>query len=95
MKYLLAAVLSIAAMPAFSDPQCGERLNILAQLAGKYGETRRMMGLAANGAVIEMFANDANGSWTATVTGPDGNTCLVASGRAFETMAAPAPGVDG
>jgi len=31
MKYLLAAVLSIAAMPAFSDPQCGERLNILAR----------------------------------------------------------------
>jgi hypothetical protein len=95
MRYLLAAVLSIAAMPALSAPQCGERLNILAQLAGKYGETRRMMGLAANGAVIEMFANDETGTWTATVTGPDGNTCLVASGRAFEAITAPAPGVDG
>jgi hypothetical protein len=95
MKYLLAAVLSIAAMPAFSAPQCGERSNILAQLAGKYGESRRMMGLSASGAVIEMFANDETGSWTATVTGPDGNTCLVASGRAFEAMAAPAPGIDG
>jgi len=31
MKYLLAAVLSIAAMPALSAPQCGERLNILAR----------------------------------------------------------------
>jgi hypothetical protein len=95
MRYILAAALSIAAMPALSAPQCGERLNILAQLAGKYGESRRMMGLAANGAVIEMFANDETGTWTATVTGTDGNTCLVASGRAFEAMAAPAPGVDG
>jgi hypothetical protein len=54
-----------------------------------------MMGLSASGAVIEMFANDETGTWTATVTGPDGNTCLVASGRAFESMAAPAPGIDG
>ena len=94
MKYILAAVLSIAAMPALSAPQCGERLNILAQLAGKYGESRRMMGLGVNG-VTEIFANDETGTWTATVTGTDGNTCLVASGRAFEAMAAPAPGVDG
>ena len=51
MRYILAAVLSIAAMPAFSAPQCGERLNILAQLAGKYGESRRMMGFTPDEAL--------------------------------------------
>jgi hypothetical protein len=52
------------------------------------------MGLGANNAVVEVFASDASGSWTITVTMPNGLTCLVASGQAFETMAdtPPAPG---
>jgi hypothetical protein len=86
-------------MPAMGMPamaQCGARDEVVAQLAAGYGETRRSMGLAANSAVIEVYASEATGTWTITVTLPSGMTCLVASGEGFETMAdkLPAKGED-
>ena len=55
--------------------------------ADRYGETRQALGLAQQGAVIEMFASETSGSWTITVTMPNGTTCLVASGQAYEELA--------
>ncbi len=49
------------------------------------------MGLGANNSVIEVFASDESGSWTITVTTPNGVTCLVASGQAYETLAEALP----
>ena len=63
----------------------------MAQLQDKYGETRRAIGLGRN-SVMEVHANDQTGSWTITITTANGLTCLVGSGRAFETMAAALPG---
>jgi hypothetical protein len=31
-----------------------------------------------------VFASEASGTWTITVTLPDGRTCLIASGRDWE-----------
>ena len=53
-------------------------------LSTKYGEPRQSVGLAADNALVEIFASNATGSWTITVTKAAGLTCLVASGRAFE-----------
>ena len=61
-----------------------ERERVLAQLTQKYGEARQGMGLAANNSVVEVFASTETGSWTITVTSPNGVTCLVASGQAYE-----------
>ncbi len=66
--------------------QCGARDAVLEQLAARYGETRRGMGMAANNSVMELYASADSGSWTITVTMPDGQTCLVASGQGFEAM---------
>jgi arginine/lysine/ornithine decarboxylase len=66
--------------------QCGPRALVMAQLADRFGETRRSMGIAANNMVMEMFASEASQSWTITVTTPQGQTCLVASGQGFEAM---------
>ena len=85
------AGLILAAQAAQSAPQCAPRDAVLAQLNGKYGETRLGMGLAANNTVMELFASDASGSWTITVTLPDGLTCLVASGQGYETIAEQLP----
>lgn len=88
----LAAMAPAAQAQTASD--CAPRERVVERLAGTYGETRRSMGLGANNAVIEVFASDASGSWTITVTLPSGLTCLVASGQAYETMTdtRPAPG---
>lgn len=75
---------------------CAPRDTVLNRLAEKWGETRQSVGLGANGAVVEVFASAETGTWTITVTTPEGLTCLVASGQSFETLAEalPPPGND-
>ena len=96
MKNLIAA-LTIAAFatPAMAAERCGPRPAVLEHLADKYGESRRTIGMMGNGAVLEIFASTTNGTWTATVTRPDGMTCLVASGTAFEGFLPTPEGVEG
>ena len=65
---------------------CGERSQIVERLQQKYGETRRSVGLAANSGVVETFASTDTGSWTIVITLPNGRTCLVAAGEAFEAV---------
>ena len=91
---LAFGVLIVAAHAASAGTQCGTRAAILAQLADKWGETRRSVGIAANNMVMETFASPATQSWTITVTTPDGKTCLIATGESFEpvTDALPASG---
>ncbi|WP_022702482.1 hypothetical protein [Pseudorhodobacter ferrugineus] len=86
--------LILVAQAHAQTPQCGPRATVLAQLADKYGETRQSMGIAANNMVMELFASATSQSWTITVTTPQGQTCLVASGEGFEAMvdALPAKG---
>lgn len=70
---------------------CAERKDVVTRLADTYGETRRGVGLAREGAVMEVFASDQTGSWTITLTLPDGTTCLVATGQSYETVAEALP----
>ncbi len=66
--------------------QCAPRADVVQQLEENYGETRRGLGLARQGAVMEVFASSTSGSWTITVTLPDGRTCLIASGESYEPL---------
>jgi hypothetical protein len=54
------------------------------RLSTKFNETRRGIGLNTGGRIMEIWASEASGSWTVTVTMPDGRTCLVATGQAWE-----------
>ena len=65
---------------------CAPRDEVIKRLIETYGETRQGIGLARQGAVMEVYASNQSGSWTITVTLPDGMTCLVASGQAYEAM---------
>jgi cation diffusion facilitator CzcD-associated flavoprotein CzcO len=84
----IAALLScavVAANPADAQTRtCGERERIVHILADRYGETVRSRGLASATQVIEVYASEETGSWTITVTTPDGRTCLLASGQAYQ-----------
>lgn len=92
----LAAGLLLTGPAVAETRNCAPRAAVVQRLADGYGETRQSMGLGANNAVIEVFASQTSGSWTITVTGADGITCLVASGQAFEAVAEapPKPGND-
>jgi hypothetical protein len=75
----------ILATQAARAAQCAPHDQVVAGLATGFDESRRAMGLSGPSQVLEVFASDA-GSWTVTVTGPDGITCLVASGQGFEAI---------
>lgn len=92
----LAMLILIAGGADARSANCAPREVVVDRLATAYGETRHSMGLGAQGAVMEVFASHTSGSWTITVTLPDGLTCLIASGQAFEAMAdhLPKPGSD-
>jgi hypothetical protein len=85
----LAALLSLstaAQSVAQGQRHCGPREVIVDRLADGYGETRKSMGLGSNNSVVEVFASSETGTWTITVTMPNGMTCLVASGQAYEAL---------
>lgn len=86
----LAGVL-LATQAGLAAPQCGARDQVVATLAERFGEVRRSIGVANGTAVMEVFASDETGTWTITVTMPDGMTCLVASGEGYETIVEPLP----
>lgn len=65
---------------------CGVRETIVEHLATGYGESRQSIGLGTQNRVVETFANPETGSWTITVTMPNGMMCLLASGQAYEAV---------
>jgi len=84
---LMLAILSgisLAPAPAAAQFACGKRADIIRQLGEKYGETRRSLGLAQGRGVVELYASEETGSWTILLTSPQGLTCLIAAGEAFQ-----------
>ena len=86
---LAAAAMALVATAAQAEAprpgaSCGPRATIVQRLSSHFGETRRGIGLGTRNRVLEVFASDATGTWTVTVTLPDGRTCLIASGQDWE-----------
>lgn len=91
-RYALLAALLAAAPVQAQGTQCAPRPEIVKGLADGYGEVPVQIGLGNAGLVVEVFASE-QGTWTITVTSPQGMTCLIASGEAWQ--AAPVQGRDG
>ena len=91
--FLIAAVLA-AALPfqalAQTGVPCLPRDNVLRILNDNYGEVPVNRGLAMNGMMFEVAANP-RGSWSAFFTKPDGISCLVLSGEAWQAVEPKAP----
>lgn len=66
--------------------RCAPRQVVLDRLSTGFGETRRSIGMAPNNSIVEMHASGDTGTWTITVTHPNGTTCMVAAGTAFEAV---------
>lgn len=90
-QQMFALSLGLAGMLAAADlahgaPQCDSREAVTTLLADRYGETRRSVGIAGQAAVMEVFASDETGTWSITMTLPDGMMCLMASGSNYEVV---------
>ena len=89
MRILLSSLFALgvfSAVPAAAQGNvCGQREMIVQRLLEQYGETRQSMGLQRNNGVVEVFASAESGTWTILVTLPNGMTCLVAAGEAWDS----------
>ena len=83
------ALLSVPFAAQAQGQNCGARESVIERLASKYGESRQSIGMAPKGRVIEVFASLETGTWTITVTMPNGTMCLVASGQSYEELDEP------
>ena len=84
-------VLALTAQHAFSQGRttCVPRPEALKQLAETWGETRRSIMLSRGSNVFEVYAADETGTWTILRTTPDGVSCIIESGTAFEAARPP------
>lgn len=100
-SHLLALSVGVVALILMStslraqSTSCGIRDTVVERLASRYGESRQSVGMAANQSVVEVYANSDTGSWTITVTMPNGQMCLIASGMSFEALAEVSPAAMG
>jgi hypothetical protein len=91
---LLAADHAFAQGANAQGANCAPHATVIERLADRFGESRQSIGLSGNNAVVEVFASLTTGTWTIAVTQPGGQTCLVASGEAFQVLAEALPNTD-
>lgn len=84
---VLALASGLAVVPGQGDARtvCKQRSEIVKILREKFKETQQSFGLQSDRRVLELFASP-NGSWTAILTLPSGQSCVVASGEAWTTL---------
>ena len=95
MTRFLASVCLAFLLPVGAFAQgavCGDRAAIIEKLSKKYGEHRVGLGLSRENGVVEIYTSEATGSWTILMSLPNGVTCLMAAGAAWEAEDPPTPG---
>ncbi len=80
-----AAILAGLSLPASAQTVCGERDKFLTHLSSSYSEAPAAVGLISTGAILEVLTS-TNGSWTIIVTRPNGVSCVMASGEAWQDV---------
>lgn len=73
------------ATPAIAQNPCPPRADLDARLTARYGETVRMSGMIRQEALIEVWRAES-GTWTITITTPDGIACVLAVGDMLEVV---------
>ncbi len=84
--------LSVIGTASAAEQICERRDIMVANLTEKYGEAVQSIGLDTSGNLLEIYAS-AEGSWTALLTSPRGQACVVAAGEAFEQVASLPPAI--
>jgi len=86
MLGLWVAIGSTLAMcaPAFAEPTCGPRAELMPWLADQQGEGIAAIGMMASGDLLVTTADPDDGSWSTVVIRPDDTACLVTHGDVWQ-----------
>ncbi len=85
----LGLLLGVAASASAQSPapaSCATHAEVAKRLDSRYAEAPVGMGLASNGGVIEVFSARDGATWTLVITMPNGTSCALVAGQAWETM---------
>ena len=81
----LALMLGVRA-PASAQTVCAGHAEMAKRLDKGYSEAPVAIGLSSNGGVVEVFSARDGATWSIVITRPDGLSCMVAAGEAWETL---------
>lgn len=76
----------LAAAPAFAQVLCAKHADLLKHLADRYGEQPHAIAFTDQGSLVEVMVSPT-GSWTIVITAPGRPSCIVATGKEWETVA--------
>jgi len=90
MKKLLTlsalSVLTMCSPVAAHQNPCGDTKEIISKLYSNYGEQRVAEGFGRSDGIMGLYASEDTGTWTILVTHPSGKSCLLASGKMFQSI---------
>ncbi len=97
LRSLGATALAVALVVGFratasAQSVCTTHAEVIEQLGNRHSEAPVAIGLSGSGGVIEVFATSDGSTWTIIITMPDGTSCMMAAGEAWETLPAPVRG---
>lgn len=84
----------LAEARAQAPPICFPRADLLRSLEASFGEKSAAVGLADSGSVLELVSGPEGRTWTLLSTGPEGRSCVVATGRWWVPVTGPVPGLE-
>jgi len=93
MRVFLSVAFIAFGFPAFAIAPCLPHDEMAKFLANQFREQQRFVGLDQGGNMLERFS--PGGTFTALITAPGGQTCVVSAGNAGNIIAAEKPRVDG
>ncbi len=85
LAFLLTLLLGVQAS-ASAQSVCTTHPEMAKQLESGYSEAPVAIGLADNAGVIEVFSTGDGSTWTMVLTLPDGTSCVMATGEAWEHL---------
>ena len=88
-----AVALAVALVVGFratasAQSLCTTRAQVTKQLDSRYSEAPVAIGLSRNGGVVEVLSTSDGSTWTMIITMPDGTSCMMAAGEAWENLPA-------
>ena len=81
-----AVIFMLAGSVVVAAPSCTERDAALRHLAKKYQEAPVAVGVTSGGGLVEVLSTGDGKTWTIIVTGPNGQSCVVAHGENWRAI---------
>lgn len=82
----VAALLAAGPQALPVEVVCAPREALLTSLSREYSEAPQAVGLANNGSVVELLSTRDGKTWTLLMTQPDGTSCVIAAGEAWDLL---------